>query len=47
MALSIAEQLEEMPKDDKVEVFAITQENYGAGCERKCAELSNSPLPAP
>ncbi len=47
ITLSIAGQLGEMPKDAKVNDFAIAQKNYLAGRDRSCAELSKSTIPVP
>jgi len=47
ITLSIGGELGEVPKDAKVNQLAIAQQNYLAGRERSCAELSNSPLPKP
>jgi phospholipid-binding lipoprotein MlaA len=45
ITLSIGGELGEVPKDAKVNEFDIAQQNYLAGRERNCAELSNSPSP--
>ncbi len=47
ITLSIAGELGEMPKDAKVNDLNVAQKNYLAGRDRRCAELSNSPLPSP
>jgi len=44
ITLSIGGELGEVPKDAKVNQLTIAQQNYLAGRERSCAELSNNPL---
>jgi ABC-type transporter lipoprotein component MlaA len=43
ITLSIGGELGEVPKDARVRQLAIAQQNYLAGRERSCAELSNNP----